>query len=138
MDAAELKSRTKRFALRCMTVADRLPDSKSGRTIGMQLVRSGTSVAANYRSACRARSAAEFASKMGVVEEEADETALWIELLMESGMVAPKKLEPLWREVDELTRIAVASIRTTRRSPSFRNPKSAIRNRKNERNDKAQ
>jgi four helix bundle protein len=129
MTPAELKSRTKKFALRCMALADSLPDTKSGRTIGMQLVRSGSSVAANYRSACRGRSAAEFASKMGVVEEEADETALWIELVMESGMLPRKKLEPLWQEADELTRIAVASIRTTRRSPSIRNPKSAIRNR---------
>src|SRR3954471_13401826 len=100
----------------------------------MQLVRSGTSVAANYRSACRGRSPAEFASKMGVVEEEADETALWIELVMESRMLPRKKLEPLWQEADELTRIAVASIRTTRRSPSIRNPKSAIRNRTSAKN----
>jgi four helix bundle protein len=112
-----------------MTVADRLPETKSGRTVGNQIVRSATSVAANYRSACRARSAAEFASKMGVVEEEADETALWVELLIESRMLPQAALQPLWKEADELTRIAVASIRTTRRSSSIRNPKSAIRNR---------
>jgi four helix bundle protein len=135
MDAAELKRRTKRFALQCMAVADRLPETKSGRTVGNQLVRSGTSVAANYRSACRARSPAEFASKMGVVEEEADETALWVELLIESRMLPLADLRPLWKEADELTRIAVASIRTTRAS-SIRNPKSAIRNRE-ERNSNA-
>jgi hypothetical protein len=76
----------------------------------------------------------------GCCREEADETALWIELVMESGMLPRKKLEPLWQEADELTRIAVASIRTTRRSPSIRNPKSAIRNRtsaKTERTDNA-
>jgi four helix bundle protein len=137
MDAAELKRRTKRFALQCMAVADRLPETRSGRTVGNQLVRSGTSVAANYRSACRSRSSAEFASKMGVVEEEADETALWVELMIESHMLPENDLQPLWKEADELTRIAVASIRTTRGgSSSIRNPKSAIRNR-NERNSNA-
>jgi four helix bundle protein len=90
MDAVELKARTKRFALRCMKLADSLPTSNSGRAIAMQMVRSGTSVAANYRSACRGRSPAEFVSKMGVVEEEADETALWLELIMESGMKKTK------------------------------------------------
>ena len=130
MDATELKARTKRFALRCMKLADSLPStSTSGRVIATQLVRSGTSVAANYRSACRGRSPAEFAAKMGVVEEEVDETALWLELVMESGMKPEKQVRPLWQEADELTRIAVSSIRTTRRTSSIRNPKSAIRNR---------
>ena len=133
MDAGELKKRTKKFALQCMAIADRLPETRSGRTVGNQLVRSGTSVAANYRSACRARSPAEFASKMGVVEEEADETALWVELLIDSRMLPQSDLHPLWKEADELTRIAVASIRTTR-SSSIRNPQSEIRNRKS-RND---
>jgi len=128
MDATELKKRTKAFALRCMRLADSLPPTPSGRVIAHQLLRSSTSVAANYRAACRARSVAEFTSKMGVVEEEVDETALWMELIMESQMATHRFVMPLCQEADELTRIVVASIRTARKAP-IRNPKSAIRNR---------
>lgn len=116
MDEAELKSRTKAFALRCMKLADSLPRSNSGRAIANQLVRSGTSVSANYRAVCRARSKAEFCAKLGTVEEEVDESALWIELIMEGGLKKPQLVQPLHREATELTRIVVSSIKTARGS----------------------
>ena len=127
MDATELKQRTKSFALRCMWLADSLPQTSSGRVIANQLLRSSTSVAANYRTACRARSNAEFMSKMGIVEEEVDESALWMELIIDSEMAPRASVLPLWHEADELTRIVVASIRTARQKP-IRNPQSATRN----------
>jgi four helix bundle protein len=114
MDDADLKARTKKFALRCMKLADSLPSSHSGRTIAGQLVRSGTSVGANYRAACRARSKPEFVSKLGIVEEEADESAFWIELIIESGMKVSRVVQPLLDEAVQLTRIVSASIRTAR------------------------
>ena len=86
MTKEELKARTKTFALRVMKLVDALPNSKSGRAIGNQLVRSGTSVGSNYRAACRARSRAEFIAKIGVVEEEADESAFWLELVTDGSL----------------------------------------------------
>jgi four helix bundle protein len=125
MDEQELKDRTRRFALRCMKLADSLPYTKpSGRAIANQLVRCGTSVGSNYRAACRSRSGPEFVSKLAVVEEEADESAFWIDLVAASGMKPTKLVRPLLLEADELTRIMVASIKTARRS----NPKSRIQN----------
>ena len=82
MNAQDLKERTKQFALRVMRLVDALPNTPKGRAIASQLVRSGTSVAANYRAACRGRSKAEFIAKVGIAEEEADETALWLELII--------------------------------------------------------
>ena len=86
MNEQELKERTKRFALRVIALVDALPKTTAGRAIGNQLVRSGTSVGANYRAACRGRSKAEFAAKIGTVAEEADESAFWMELIMEAGV----------------------------------------------------
>lgn len=120
----ELKQRTKQFALRVVRMVDALPRKTSAEILGRQLLRSATSVAANYRSACRAKSRPDFISKMGTVEEEADESAFWIELVGEGGIVETAKLTGLLREANELTAIAVASIRTARRSAS---PRSAIR-----------
>ena len=114
MTPEDLKKRTKRFALSILRLCDELPRSAAGRAIANQLVRAGTSVAANYRAACRARSQADFVSKIGLVEEEADETAFWIELLMDAEMIGQSKLAPLAREADELTRIMVASGRKVR------------------------
>ena len=125
MDERDLKERTRRFALRCMKLADSLPFNKpSGRAVANQLVRCGTSVGSNYRAACRSRSKAEFVSKLAVVEEEADESAFWVDLVAASGMKTAKLVQPLLKEADELTRIMVASIRTVRSS----NPKSRIQN----------
>src|ERR1700720_3527871 len=93
--AAGLKMRTKSFAIRIVNLFRSLPHSQDAQTLGKQLLRSGTSVAANYRAVCRARSQAEFIAKMGTVVEEADETVFWLELLIESRLVATKRLEPL-------------------------------------------
>jgi four helix bundle protein len=108
----ELQDRTKRFALRVMRLGDSLPAKVSGRCLAGQLVRSGSSVAANYRAACRARSKAEFLSKLQIVIEEADETAFWLELVIESGSLPQGLVEPLRQEADEITAIMVASRKT--------------------------
>jgi len=112
----DLKDRTKAFALRILNLVDSLPASTKGRVIRGQLARCGTSVGANYRAACRARSRAEFISKIGTVIEEADESAYWMELIME-GHVLPKKLVmPLWTEADELVAIMTQSRKTAERT----------------------
>jgi four helix bundle protein len=135
MNPEELKQRTKQFALRIMRLVDALPSTPKGRAIASQLVRSGTSVAANYRAACRGRSKAEFIAKVGIAEEEADETALWLELVIEDKLLAEKKLRPLLDEANELVAIMAASYISASRSkhgaPS-RNSQSAIRNQKSE------
>ncbi len=125
----ELKRRTKRFALRVIRLVRSLPNEDVGRMIGKQLLRSGTSVGANYRAACRARSPAEFCAKMGIVEEEADESAYWMELLIEAEVVKPELLVNLLAEANELVAIVVASIRTAREnSPKARQRKPAGEN----------
>ena len=129
MNPEELKERTKQFALRVMRLVDALPNTPKGRTIANQLVRSGTSVAANYRGTCRARSRAEFISKIGVIEEEADETALWLELIIADRILAPKKVMPLLNEANELVAIAAASsISASRNKRSNHNQKFQISN----------
>lgn len=110
----DLKQRTKEFALRVIKMVDSLPKWRSAEVLGRQLLRSGTSVAANYRAACRSRSSAEFIAKLGIVEEEADESGLWIELIAESGLQKPARLSELLQEANELTAITVASIKTAR------------------------
>ena len=112
MDAGELQRRTKAFALRIIKLAGVLPNTTAGRAIAAQILRSGTAVAANYRATCRARSKAEFRAKIGVVEEEADETALWLELLADSGLVEARRLRALRQEASELTVIMAASRKT--------------------------
>jgi four helix bundle protein len=114
MNPNELKQRTKAFAVRIIKLVDSLPKTPVGNVLGRQLLRSGTSVGANYRAVCRAKSSADFISKMGTVEEEADETCYWLELLVEASVLKPAKLELLLREANELVAIAVASINTTR------------------------
>jgi four helix bundle protein len=105
----ELKQRTKQFALRIIKLINALPRNIEGRAIGNQLIRSGTSVGANYRAACRGRSKAEFISKLGIVVEEADESAFWLELIIESALVKSRLVEPLLQEANELVAIMVAS-----------------------------
>jgi len=116
MTEDDLKKRTELFALRILKLVAALPKTLAGRTIGGQLVRSGTSVAANYRAACRARSKAEFISRLGVVEEEADESALWLELIMESQLMKKALVEPLWIEADEIVAIMTSSRKSAGRS----------------------
>ena len=126
----DLKRRTKAFALRILKLVDALPKTTAGRALASQIVRSGTSVAANYRAACRARSTADFIAKMGIVEEEADETLFWLELLEESELVTATKLTAIKQEANELIAITIASIKTARRNraadSAFRTPNSAF------------
>jgi len=111
----ELRKRTKRFALRIIRLFRHLPRTAEAQILGKQLLRSGTSMGANYRAAGRARSKAEFVSKMGIVVEEADETLFWIECLIESAIVKPDLLNDLLAEANELVAIFAASQRTARR-----------------------
>jgi four helix bundle protein len=134
MNAQELKDQTKQFAPRVRLV-DALPNTPKGRAIAGQLVRSGTSVAANYRAACRGRSHAEFISKIGVVEEEADETVLWLELIVEDELLLEKKIAPLLKEANEPTAITAASYISAsrfKRDGYSANSKSEMRNQKSE------
>ncbi len=112
--ADALRKRTKAFAIRIVKLSQALEKTNTGRTLGRQVLRSGTSVAANYRSACRARSRAEFVSRMAVVVEEADETVFWLELLVEAGLVPRKRLEALIKEANELLALSAASHRTAK------------------------
>ncbi|PYO63823.1 MAG: four helix bundle protein [Gemmatimonadetes bacterium] len=114
LTASDLKQRTKEFALNTVRLVERLPRGRAAEVIGRQLLRSGTSVAANYRSARRARSRREFIAKMGIVEEEADESSLWLDLLVEAGLVPSAQVAALRDEADQLVAITVASIRTAR------------------------
>lgn len=116
MTEDDLKKRTKAFALRVLKLVAALPKTIAGRTIGNQLARSGTSVAANYRAACRARSKVEFVAKLGIVEEEADESALWLELIIEGELMNRTLVEPLWNEANELVAIMTSSRKSASRS----------------------
>jgi len=108
----DLRTRTKSFALRIIKLFRALPKTEEARVLGRQILRSGTAVAANYRSACRGRSRADFISKIGITVEEADETAFWLELLIDAGIVKKVRLEKLMVEANELVRIFQAT-RTT-------------------------
>ena len=112
--ARELQDRTKKFALRIISAFSRLPKTDAARVIGRQFLRSGTSVAANYRAACRARSAADFISKISVVVEEADEMLFWPEPVTEANLVPAKVVESLVTECEELLRIFSASLATAK------------------------
>ena len=112
MSNYELRDRTKKFALRVIRLCASLPNSDVARVLGRQLLRSGTSVAANYRQASRGRSDAELLAKLGIVEQELDESLLWMELIVESGMMPSSKVTELQAECEELLRMTVASIKT--------------------------
>ena len=113
MSKAELLARTKIFSLRILKLADHLPRTMSGRAIGHQLVRSGTAIGANYRAACRSRSRAEFAAKLGVVAEEADETVYWLELLRDGKLLSETELSGVLKEANELTAIFTSARRSS-------------------------
>jgi len=114
MDAEELKQRCKQFALRVIRVVRALPNDRIGRPIANQLVRSGTSVAASYRAACLGKSKRDFVHKIGTAMEESDESALWLELIIEDEILPAARVRPLLDEANELTAIFHASIKTAR------------------------
>src|SRR5262245_27093282 len=112
--AEEFKLRTKKFAVRTIRLVDSLPNRRSTEVTARQLLQSATSVGANYRAACRGRSDAEFIAKLGVVEEEADESAYWMEMLVEAEIVKQELVANLLQEANEIVAMVVASIKTTR------------------------
>jgi four helix bundle protein len=114
MTPEEMKDRTKRFGLRIIRAAAALPHTFAARHIGGQLLRAGTSIGANYRAACRGRTQVEFMAKLGIVEEEADESIYWMELLIDAGIMPKVKLSALMTEANEILSIVVASINTAR------------------------
>lgn len=129
MKERDLSKRTKSFALNIMALVEEVPRSYAGRAISSQIIRSATSVGANYRSACKARSDADFISKIGIVEEEADETLWWLELLQEGLLLPADRVEALLQEARELTAIFTAAGRTAK-------TKAALRKRANTSNPK--
>src|SRR5947207_13699813 len=129
MNEYDLQARTKTFALRVMKLIDALPRTSAGRIVADQLGRAATSVASNYRAACRGRSKAEFISKLGVVEEEADESAFWLELIIEGGLLKKSLVEPLWREANELVAIMTSSRKSASRSVVPASPRKGLRGR---------
>jgi len=116
MDQHEMKRRTKAFAVKIVRLFESLPQKRAAYVLGRQLLRCGTSVGANYRSACRAKSTADFVAKMGIVEEEIDETIYWLELLIEVGILRAEEVEAILKEANELLAIVVASIKTARKN----------------------
>jgi four helix bundle protein len=114
--AKQLQDRTRKFAVRIIKAFARLPKGEPVRIMGRQFLRSGTSLAANYRAACRARSSADFISKISIVTEEADETLFWFELLMQSELIKPAVIQPLMFECEELLKIFSASLATAKRN----------------------
>jgi four helix bundle protein len=126
MTERELLERTKQFALRVFKLVGALPQTIQGRAVASQLIRSGTSVAANYRAACRARSKPEFVAKLGVVEGEADESAFWLELIIETRLLTAAKVRPLLIEAGEIVAMMASSKKTAAKS-QIANRKSAIR-----------
>ena len=120
MSNENLKLRTKQFALRVIKLVESLPHDMTSNVLGRQLLRAGTSVGANYCAVCRSKSPADFISKMGTVEEEADESGYWMELLVDAGKVKAAKMSALLQESGELTAIAVSSINTARKSQGRR------------------
>lgn len=115
MDKRAFKERTKQMALRVIKMAQSLPNNSVGNVIGRQIIRSATSVGANYRAACRAKSTADFIHKLKIVEEEADETHYWLELIAEAELLPQPRLAVLMQEVNEITAMTVASIKTHRK-----------------------
>ena len=114
MNPEEMKARTRAFALRIIRLAESLPNTPTANVIRNQILRCGLSVGANYRAACRARSKADFVAKMGIVEEECDETMYWMELLIDAAIVKRDQVAALIKEADEIVSITVSSLKTAR------------------------
>ena len=125
MNEREFKGKTKQIALRIIRLVESLPNTNTAQIIGKQLLRSATSVGANYRAACRGKSTADLINKLSIVEEEADESLYWLELLEESNLVKETKLIELKKDMNEIVAMIVASIKTLRSKP-IQNPKSKI------------
>ena len=125
MTEQEFKDRTKQIALRVIRLVESLPNTNTAQIIGKQLLRSATSVGANYRAACHGKSTADILHKLAIVEEEADESLYWLELLIESEIVTEKKLSVLMSDINETVAMTVSSIKTLR-SKNIDNPKSKI------------
>ena len=120
MTRAEFRRRTFEFGIRCIRFAESLPRTTVARIIAKQLVRAATSVGANYRAAIRSRSRADFMAKMGIVEEECDETGYWIEVLLELGLLPEKRTSALQEEANEILAVTVSSIKTARKRQQIR------------------
>lgn len=116
MDEDEFKRRTKQLALRIIRLVESLPDTPICNVIGKQILRSATSVGANYRAACRAKSEVDMIAKLGIVEEESDETLYWLELLVEASIIPETRLTDLMKEVNEIVAMTVSSIKTLRKN----------------------
>jgi four helix bundle protein len=116
MTEKDLKIRTRKFTVNILNFVDRLPNRRSGNIIGNQLGRSASSVAANYRAACRGRSHAEFISKIGIVEKEADESTFWLDIIPDTKNATPEEVEPLLKEARELTAIFTAASKTAKQN----------------------
>ncbi len=114
MDAEEFRNRTKAFALRVVRLVEALPRLPTADVLGRQLIRCGTSVGANYRAACRARSPKDFVAKMAIVEEECDEAIYWMELIVEAGLMEDKRVTDLRKDANEILSMVVSSIKTAR------------------------
>lgn len=114
MNSEDLKNRTKQFALKIIKIAEEFPKTNCGFVIGKQIIKSSTSIGANYRSACRAKSKADFIAKLCIVEEETDETMYWLELAMDTGLIEKSKGESLLKEANEILSIIVASKKTAK------------------------
>ncbi|MCF8319661.1 MAG: four helix bundle protein [Flavobacterium sp.] len=112
MDSNELKNRTKKYSIAILDLVEMLPNTISGRAVSNQIVRSGTSVGANYRAVCRARSDREFIAKMSIVIEESDETLFWLEIILQKEWVNKSQVDGIWKEGNELTAIFVSSMKT--------------------------
>jgi len=125
MTEQEFKDRTKQIAIRVIRLVESLPNSGAAQIIGKQLLRSATSVGANYRAVCRGKSTADVLHKLAIVEEEADESLYWLELLVESNIVSENKLTLLMSDINEIVAMTVSSIKTLREKNST-NPKSKI------------
>ena len=121
MTTDEMKLRTKKFSLMIIDLAEKLPTTYVVKVVANQIVRSGTSVGANYRAACRARSDKEFVAKMNIVLEESDETLFWLEIIKEKMWIAKSELEIIWKEGNELTAIFVSSLKTVNNRISNKN-----------------
>jgi four helix bundle protein len=112
MDSNELKNRTKKYSIAILDLVEMLPNTISGRAVSNQIVRSGTSVGANYRAVCRARSDREFIAKMSIVIEESDETLFWLQIILQKEWVNKSQVDGIWKEGNELTAIFVSSMKT--------------------------